>query len=64
MHKLLAKSNEELIEVPQEVEDDVDEDDIDSIDEFDDITDISSSATASVATKYVMNGGYLLRRVV
>ena len=59
LDKLLAKSNEELIEVPQEVEDDTDEDDIDSTDECDDITDISSSATASVTTKYVIDRGYL-----
>ena len=39
-----------------EVEDDIDEDDIDSIDKFDGITDISSSATASVTTKYVIDG--------
>ena len=47
LDKLLAKSNKEVIEVPQEVGDDIDEDDIDSIDEFDDITNISSSATAN-----------------
>ena len=62
--KLRAKSNEEVIEVPQEVEDDIDEDDIDSNAEFDDITDITSSATASITTKYVIDGGYLLRRVM
>ena len=64
LDKLLAKSNEEVIEVPQEVEDDIDEDDIDSNAEFDDITDITSSATASITTKYVIDGGYLLRRVM
>ena len=64
LDELLAKSNEEVIEVPQEVEDDIDEDDTDSVDEFDDITDISSSATASVTTKYIIDGGNLLRRVV
>ena len=62
--KLLANSNEEVIEVPQEAEDDIDEDDIDSIDEFDDINDITSSITASITTKYVIDGGYLLRRVM
>ena len=64
LDKLLAKSNEEVIEVPQEAEDDIDEDDIDSVDEFDDITDISNSATASVTTRYVIDGDYFLRRDV
>ena len=62
--KLLAKPNEEVIKVPQEVEDDIDEDHIDSIDELDDFINISSSTTASLTTKYVIDEGYLLRRVV
>ena len=40
------------------------EDDIDSIDEFDEITNISSNATASITTKCVIDGSYLLIRVV